>query len=43
MVDLDFTAEGAEIEPYAAAPTLLFKVRVTNRSPDVTVQNVSLL
>ena len=31
MVDLDFTVEGAEVEPHAAAPTLLFKVRVTNR------------
>jgi Family of unknown function (DUF6084) len=43
MVDLDFTPEGAEIEPYAAAPTLFFKVRVTNQTPDVAVQNVSLL
>ena len=43
MVDLDFTVEGTEIEPYAAAPTLLFKVRVTNRTPNVSVQNVSLL
>jgi len=43
MVDLDFTAEDAEIEPHAAAPTLFFKLRVTNRTPDVTVQNVSLL
>lgn len=43
MVDLDFFAESAETEPYAAAPTLLFKVRVTNRTPDVHVQNVSLL
>ncbi len=43
MVDLDFTAEGAEVEPYAIAPTLLLKVRVTNRTPAVTVENVSLL
>jgi hypothetical protein len=43
MVDLDFLVESAGVEPYAAAPTLLFKVRVTNRTPDVAVQNVSLL
>lgn len=43
MVDLDFNAESVEMEPYAAAPTLLFKVRVTNRTPDVAVQNVSLV
>jgi hypothetical protein len=43
MVDLDFTAEGAEVEPYAAAPTLLFKVRITNRTPSVTIRNVALL
>lgn len=43
MVDLDFTAESVEVEPYAASPTLLFKVRVTNRTPDVAVQNVALL
>ncbi len=43
MVDLDFAAEGAETEPYAAAPTLLIKLRVTNQTPNVSVQNVSLL
>jgi hypothetical protein len=43
MVDLDFTAEGAEVEPYAAAPTLALKVRIANRTPDVTIRNVSLL
>jgi hypothetical protein len=43
MVDLDFTAEGAEIEPFAAAPTLLLKLRVVNRSVGVAVKNVSLL
>ena len=42
MVDLDFAAENVEIERYAVAPTLLFKVRVTNTNPGVTVQNVSL-
>lgn len=42
MVNLDFTAEGVEVEPYAAAPTLMFKLRVTNRTPGVSVQNVAL-
>lgn len=43
MVDLDFVAENVEVEPYAAAPTLLFKVRVTNRTPGVKIANVALL
>ena len=43
MVDLDFTTESMEIEPYAAAPTLLAKVRVTNRTTGIAIQNVSLL
>lgn len=43
MVDLDFAVEGVEVEHFAAAPTLHFKLRVTNRTPDVVVQNVSLL
>lgn len=43
MADLDFTAEAAEVEPYAAAPTLMLKLRVTNKTPRVEVQNVSLL
>jgi hypothetical protein len=42
MVDLCFAAEGAEVDRYAAAPTLLFKVRVTNGTPDVRVENVLL-
>lgn len=43
MADLDFTAEAAEVEPYAAAPTLVLKLRVTNKTAGVEVQNVSLL
>lgn len=43
MVDLDFVAETVEVEPYAATPTLLFGLRVTNRTPGVIIQNVTLL
>jgi hypothetical protein len=42
MVDLDFAIENVEIERYAATPTLLFNVRVTNASARVSVQNVLL-
>jgi hypothetical protein len=40
MVDLAFTVEGIEVERYAAAPTLLFKLRIS--AGDVQVQNVML-
>jgi hypothetical protein len=43
MFDLDFSAEGAEVEPYAAAPTLLLKVRIANPTSAVAVENVCLL
>lgn len=33
MPDLDFAVEGASVEPYAAAPLLLLKVRATDRDP----------
>jgi hypothetical protein len=42
MVDLDFAAEDVEVERFAAAPTLAFKLRVTNKSIGITVQNISL-
>jgi hypothetical protein len=42
MVDLTFTIEGAEVDRYAAAPTLLFKLRVVNGTPAVAVANVQL-
>jgi hypothetical protein len=42
MIDLDFAVLGAEMEPHAAAPMLLLKLRVTNASPAVPVQNVML-
>jgi len=42
MVDLTFAVEGAEIDRYAAAPMLLFKLCVINETPDVRVENVLL-
>jgi Family of unknown function (DUF6084) len=42
MVDLDFAVEGAEIARHAAAPLLLFKLRLTNTTPGTPVQNVML-
>lgn len=43
MVDLDFAIDSVAVEPYAAAPTLMFKLRVMNRSPGIAVGNVALL
>jgi hypothetical protein len=42
MVDLTFAIEGAEVDRYAAAPTLLFKLCVINETLDVRVENVLL-
>lgn len=42
MIDLDFAVDGAEIARNSAAPLLLFKLRVSNRTPDVPVRNVML-
>jgi hypothetical protein len=42
MVDLDFAVDGAEIALHAAAPLLLFKLRLTNATPATPVQNVML-
>lgn len=41
MPDLDFAVEGAEAIPYAAVPTLGFKIRIRN-APDERVRNVAL-
>ena len=32
MVDLDFAIDGVEIERYAAAPAVLFRLRTENRT-----------
>lgn len=42
MVDLVFTAEGVDVERYAVVPTLIFKLRMTNTTPDIDVRNVLL-
>jgi hypothetical protein len=42
MVDLAFAVEGIEVERYAAAPALLFKLRVAASPRDVAIQNVML-
>lgn len=42
MADLAFSVAGVEIERYASAPTLLFKLRVANSMRAVRVQNVLL-
>ncbi len=42
MPDLKFSVEGVEVEPHAVAPTLLFRLKIANATPDVPVQNVQL-
>jgi hypothetical protein len=42
MPDLSFTVEGAEAVPYAAVPTIGFKIRVRNDQPEERVRNVAL-
>jgi hypothetical protein len=42
MVDLVFTAEGVDVERYAAVPTLIFKLRITSTPLDADVRNVLL-
>jgi hypothetical protein len=42
MVELNFAVEGAVVDRYAAAPSLLFKLCVANETPDVRVENVLL-
>lgn len=42
MVDLDFMMEDLKVEQYAASPTLLFVLRITNRTPALPVHAVML-
>ncbi|MEO6655328.1 MAG: DUF6084 family protein [Pyrinomonadaceae bacterium] len=42
MPDLNFAVERAEAVPYAAAPLLNLKVRVTTADPDEVIQSVML-
>jgi hypothetical protein len=42
MPDLDFQIESAEVTPYAAAPQLALKLRVSNSDQDETIHTVAL-
>lgn len=42
MPDLSITVETAEVVPFAAAPTLAFKLRVANADQDETIHTVVL-
>ncbi len=42
MPDLSFQVEGAEAVPYAVAPLLALKLRVTNADPQEPIQTVAL-
>src|SRR5580700_6865244 len=42
MPDLRFAIESAEVVPYAAAPLLSFKVRITNNSSEEIIHTVAL-
>ena len=42
MPDLSFQVEGAEAVPYAAAPLLALKLRITNRDAEEPIQTVAL-
>jgi hypothetical protein len=42
MVDLEFAVVSARVETYAASPLLVFKLKVTNKTPATPVQNLML-
>jgi hypothetical protein len=42
MPNLSFRIEGAHIVPFAAAPTLAFKVRIENANPDEMIHTIAL-
>jgi hypothetical protein len=42
MPDLRFTMERVEVEPFAIAPQLAFKLRLTNNTPDEAIHTVAL-
>ena len=42
MVDLAFAVDGVEVEPHAAAPTLIFKIAVTSTAADAAIENILL-
>jgi hypothetical protein len=42
MPNLQFSFERVEVEPFAVAPQLAFKIRVTNDTPDEAIHTVAL-
>lgn len=42
MPDLQFEVVGVDVEPYATAPTLTFRLSVRNTTPDEAIQSVML-
>jgi Family of unknown function (DUF6084) len=42
MPDLDFTVEGADAIPYAATPTIGFRIRISNPRQEEPIRNVAL-
>ena len=42
MPDLNFTVEGAESVPFAAAPTISLKLKVANTKPDEKIHTIAL-
>jgi len=42
MPDLSFQVEKAEPQRFTAAPTLLFKLRIANATPNETIHSVAL-
>ena len=42
MPDLSFQVEKAEAQRFTAAPTLLFKLRIANATPNQTIHSVAL-
>jgi hypothetical protein len=42
VVDLAFYSVGVELERHAMVPTLLFRVRISNMTPSIKVENVLL-
>lgn len=43
MLNLTFAVEGAEAVPFAAAPTIAFRLRVTNPVPAQEIHSIALL
>ena len=42
MPDLDFTVESADVLPYAAVPTILFRLAVQNAVEGEEINSISL-